>query len=209
MAEQLPQAEYLRVVRPGLGTKVARRPAESESCAHKTQSLPFCSKDYEKARMPPGSAVILEDARRTGLYRLYTRRNCHHVNTHDPLKAIGLVANVDDQVVLTIQAAINYLTKYMGKLGTGHTATSRIGGLLDDILCRMQDHETMTVTSLLSKLFIHTAVPRSNMLLGGLAHPVRFSPCAVQPFFREPKCQGATRIKRFASHTKQGVKTPQ
>ena len=81
------------------------------------------------------------------------------MNTHDPLKAIGLVANVDDQVVLTIQAAINYLTKYMGKLGTGHTATSRIGGLLDDILCRMQDHETMTVTSLLSKLFIHTAVP--------------------------------------------------
>ena len=99
VAEQLPQAEYLRVVRPGLGTKVARRPAESESCAHKTQSLPFCSKDYEKARMPPGSAVILEDARRKGLYRLYTRRNCHHVNTHDPLKAIGLVANVDDQVV--------------------------------------------------------------------------------------------------------------
>ena len=91
VAEQLPQAEYLRVVRSGLGTKVARRPAESESCAHKTQSLPFCSKDYEKARMPPGSAVILEDARRKGLYRLYTRRNCHHVNTHDPLKAIGLV----------------------------------------------------------------------------------------------------------------------
>ena len=159
VVDQLPQAEYLRVVRPGLGPKVARRPAEHESCAHKMQSLPFCSKDYEKARMPPGSAVILEDSRRKGLYRLYTRRNCHHVNTHDPLKAIGLVANVDDQVVLTIQAAINYLTKYMGKLGTGHTATSRIGGLLDDILCRMHDHETMTVTSLLSKLFIHTAVP--------------------------------------------------
>ena len=156
---QLPEAEYLCVARPGLGTKVARRPKESESCAHKTQSLPFCSKDYEKARMAPGRAAILEDPRRKGLYRLYPRRNCHHVNTHDPLKAIGLVANVDDQVVLTIQAAINYLTKYMGKLGTGHTATSRIGGLLDDILCRMQDHETMTVTSLLSKLFIHTAVP--------------------------------------------------
>ena len=156
---QLPEAEYLCVARPGLGTKVARRPGEGDSCAHKTQSLPFCNKDYEKARMGPGRAAILEDSRRKGLYRLYPRRNCHHVNTHDPLKAIGLVANVDDQVVLTIQAAINYLTKYMGKLGTGHTATSRIGGLLDDILCRMQDHETMTVTSLLSKLFIHTAVP--------------------------------------------------
>ena len=117
---QLPEAEYLCVVRPGLGTKVARRPKETESCAHKTQSLPFCSKDYEKARMAPGQGAILEDSRRKGLYRLYTRRNCHHVNTHDPLKAIGLVANVDDQVVLTIQAAINYLTKYMGKLGTGH-----------------------------------------------------------------------------------------
>ena len=109
--------------------------------------------------MAPGRAAILEDPKRKGLYRVHTRRNCHHVNSHDPLKAMALVANVDDQVVLTIQAAINYLTKYMGKLGTGHTATSRIGGLLDDILCRMQDHDTMTVTPLLSKLFIHTAVP--------------------------------------------------
>ena len=157
--ENMPQAEYLRVVRPGLGSKVARRPAEHESCARKTQTYAFCSKDYEKSRMPPGKGVILEDPRRKGLYRLYARRNCHHVNTHDPLKAMGLVANVDDQVVLTIQAAVNYLTKYMGKLGSGHTATSRIGGLLDDILCRMRDDETMTVTSLLSKLFIHTAVP--------------------------------------------------
>ena len=159
ITDKLPAAEYLKVVRCGLGGTVAKRPAESESCAQKTHSLAFCSKDYEKARMKPGAGIILEDARRKGLYRLYTRRNCHHVNTHDPLKAMGLVANVDDQVVLTIQAAINYLTKYMGKLGTGHTATSRIGGLLDDILCKMQDHETMTVTSLLSKLFIHTAVP--------------------------------------------------
>ena len=157
--ENMPQAEYLRVVRPGLGSKVARRPAEHESCARKTQTYAFCSKDYEKSRIPPGKGVILEDPRRKGLYRLYARRNCHHVNTHDPLKAMGLVANVDDQVVLTIQAAVNYLTKYMGKLGSGHTATSRIGGLLDDILRRMRDDETMTVTSLLSKLFIHTAVP--------------------------------------------------
>ena len=159
ITDKLPAAEYLTVIRPGLGSNVAKRPAESESCSQKTQTVFFCGKDFEKPRMQPGTGLILEDSRRKGLYRLYTRRNCHHVNTHDPLKAIGLVANVDDQVVLTIQAAINYLTKYMGKLGSGHTATSRIGGLLDDILCRMQDHETMTVTSLLSKLFIHTAVP--------------------------------------------------
>ena len=53
----------------------------------------------------------------------------------------------------------------------------------------------MTVTSLLSKhSFIHTAVPASNMLLGGLAHLVRFSPCVVQPFFCESKCQRATYV---------------
>ena len=143
----------------------------------------------------------LEDARRKGLYRLYTSRNCHHVNTHDPLKAIGLVANVDDQVVLTIQAAINYLTKYMGKLGTGHTATSRIGGLLDDILCRMQDHETMTVTSLLSKPLIHTAFPDQICSLEAWHILFDFPRVLSSRFFCESKCQGATSIKRFASHT--------
>ena len=72
---------------------------------------------------------------------------------------MGLVANVDDQVVLTVQAAVNYLTKYLGKIGGGHSAQSRISGLIDDIVCRMGDRETMTVASLLSKLFIHSAVP--------------------------------------------------
>ena len=102
---------------------------------------------------------ILEDSRRKSLFRLYTRRNCHHLNTHDPLKAMGLVANVDDQVVLTVQAAVNYLTKYLGKLGGGHSAQSRISALIDDIVCRMSDRESMTVASLLAKLFIHSAVP--------------------------------------------------
>eukprot|EP00435_Cladocopium_sp_Y103_P007326 s4938_g2.t1 len=109
--------------------------------------------------MPPGRGAIVEDPRRKGVYRLYTRRNCHHVNTHDPLKAMGLVANGDDQVVLTVQASVNYLTKYMGKLGGGHTATGRIGSLIDSMICKMRDTETMTVAALLSKLFIHAAVP--------------------------------------------------
>ena len=109
--------------------------------------------------MLPGMGAILEDSRRKSLFRLYTRRNCHHLNTHDPLKAMGLVANVDDRVVLTVQAAVNYLTKYLGKIGGGHSAQSRISGLIDDIVCRMGDRETMTVASLLSKLFIHSAVP--------------------------------------------------
>ena len=47
----------------------------------------------------------------------------------------------------------------MGKLGGGHSAQSRISGLIDDIVCRMGDRDTMTVASLLSKLFIHSAVP--------------------------------------------------
>ena len=151
--------EQLKILRPGLGSKIARKPGEKESCAQKQHGHTYCGKDYEKPRLLPGMGSILEDPRRKALFRLYTRRNCHHLNTHDPLKAMGLVANVDDQVVLTVQAAVNYLTKYVGKLGGGHSAQSRISGLIDDIVCRMADRDTMTVASLLSKLFIHSAVP--------------------------------------------------
>ena len=40
-----------------------------------------------------------------------------------------------------------------------HIASGRIGGLIDDVVCKMRDAETMTVASLLSRLFIHAAVP--------------------------------------------------
>ena len=50
------------------------------------------------------------------------------------------MANVDDQVVLTCQAAVNYLTKYMGKLGGGHSGSGRIGGLIDDIVLSHAGH---------------------------------------------------------------------
>ena len=151
--------ERLKVLQVGLGPKVAKRPGAKDSCVRKQHQQVYCGKDYEKPRMLPGRGCILEDPRRKALYRLYTRRNCHHMNTHDPLKAMGLVANVDDQVVLTVQAAVIYLTKYLGKLGGGHTASGRIGGLIDEIISKMQDTETMSVASLLSKLFIHAAVP--------------------------------------------------
>ena len=64
---QLPEAEYLCVARPGLGPKVARRPAESETCAHRTQSLPFCNKDFEKdpRMVPPKRKGDLELRRKT------------------------------------------------------------------------------------------------------------------------------------------------
>ena len=151
--------ERLQVLRPGLGPQGCRRPGAKEKCGQQRQGQIISGKDYEKARILPGAGAILEDPRRKALYRLYTRRNCHHLNMHDPLKAMGLVANVDDQVVLTCQAAVNYLTKYMGKLGGGHSGSGRIGGLIDDIVCRMRGTDTMTVSSLLSKLFIHAAVP--------------------------------------------------
>ena len=151
--------ERLKVLQAGIGPKVAKRPGAKDSCVRKQHQQVYCGKDYEKPRMLPGRGCILEDPRRKALFRLYTRRNCHHMNTHDPLKPMGLVANVDDQVVLTVQAAVNYLTKYLGKLGGGHTASGRIGGLIDDIISKMQDTETMSVASLLSKLFIHAAVP--------------------------------------------------
>jgi endonuclease/exonuclease/phosphatase family metal-dependent hydrolase len=100
------QAKRLDLVRPGLGKEVAKRPARTESCAKETGSsgLCHCGKDYEKTRMVPGSGVILEDEIRKHLYRLYTRRNGHTMNSHDPLELTGLVANDDKQVVLTIQA---------------------------------------------------------------------------------------------------------
>ena len=151
--------ERVKVLQAGIGSAVARRPGAKESCVRKQGQAVYCGKDYEKPRMLPGRGCILEDPRRKTLFRLYTRRNCHRMNTHDPLKAMGLVANVDDQAVLTVQAAVNYLTKYMGKIGGGHTASGRIGDLIDDIISKMQDTESMTVASLLSKLFIHAAVP--------------------------------------------------
>ena len=102
----------------------------------------------------------MEDGRRKGLYRLRGLCNCHHLNTHNPLKAMGLVANVDDQVVLTAQAAVNYLTKYIGKLGGGQPAAPKMSSYIDEVICNMPDDQEMTVASLLSRLCIHAAVPQ-------------------------------------------------
>jgi endonuclease/exonuclease/phosphatase family metal-dependent hydrolase len=110
------QAQRSDLVRPGLGKEVARRPARTESCAKEFGSggLCYCGKDYEKSRMRPGSAVMLEDEVRRALYRLYTRRNGHVMNSHDPLELTGLVANADKQVILTIQVSCLYCRSYIG-----------------------------------------------------------------------------------------------
>ena len=79
------EAESLIVSRPGLGREVAKQPSSKENCAKHQRAHECCGKDYEKARMPPGFGAVL--------FRLYARRNCHHVSTH-PLKAMGLAANV-------------------------------------------------------------------------------------------------------------------
>lgn len=65
------EEESLMLCRPGLGREVARRPGEKESCAKQQRSHVYCGKDYEKARMPPGTGTIMEDVRRKGLYRLH------------------------------------------------------------------------------------------------------------------------------------------
>ena len=92
---------------------------------------------------------------------------------------MGLVANVDDQVVLTVQAAVNYLTKYIGKLGGGQSAASKMSSYIDEIICKMPDDQEMTVASLLSRLFIHAAVPQEILLLGGVARAAGFAARAL------------------------------
>ena len=153
--------------RPGIGNNVGRRPLSNESCAKELfagdregiSNSCYCGKDFEKARMMPGTAAILEDLVKKELFRLYTRRNCHSMNSHDPLVAIGLGANTDEQVILTLHAMIKYLTKYLSKLGPASTVEGRVGSFIDEIVSKMKDNETMTVASMLSKLFIHAAVP--------------------------------------------------
>jgi hypothetical protein len=44
-------------------------------------------------------------------------------------------------------------------MGGGQNPAARVGTYVDEIISRMRDGETMTVVSLLSKLFIHTSVP--------------------------------------------------
>ena len=53
------------------------------------------------------------------------------------------------------------MCKYITKYGAGMSVTARIASLLDDIVSRVPDGKTMTVSSLISKAFIATAVPAS------------------------------------------------
>ena len=153
------EAERLLVCRPGLGRE-ARDALATKSRAPSIRGLrSTAAKTTRRLARRPASGAIMEDPRRKGLRWLYGRRNCHHLNTPDPLKAMGLAANVDDQV-LTVRAAVNYLTKYIGKLGGGQSAVSKVSSCVEETISKMPDEQEMTVASLLSKLFIHAAVPQ-------------------------------------------------
>ena len=51
-------AEEIKILRPGLGSKVARRPNERESCSQKQHSHVYCGKDYENPRLLMGSIFL-------------------------------------------------------------------------------------------------------------------------------------------------------
>ena len=41
--------EQLKILRPGLGSKIARKPGEKESCAQKQHGHTYCGKDYTRS----------------------------------------------------------------------------------------------------------------------------------------------------------------
>ena len=66
---------------------------------------------------------------------------------------------MDAQTVLTAKGAADYVAKYISKYGAGSSVAARIGSILDDIITRQPENKTMTITQLMSKAFIATAVP--------------------------------------------------
>ena len=62
---------------------------------------------------------INEDPRRRDLYRLWMARNCHFLNNFVPIILLAMLSNMDFQAVLSKDAVIEYLTKYLTKSGQG------------------------------------------------------------------------------------------
>ena len=73
----------------------------------------YCGKCFEKPRIPPGKAALIEDERRRDLWRLGLQRNTPYVNGFMPLLAGHLLANMDAQVVVTLKGAVDYVAKYI------------------------------------------------------------------------------------------------
>ena len=149
------------------GHGVARRPTKLDSCAKMEPSTAhdaggpkfYCGKGFEKPRIPPGEAAIIEDERRKDLWRLFLPRNSPYLNGYMALVILFLCANMDAQVVVTAKGAADYVAKYISKYGAGQSVNARIASLIDDIITRLPEDKKTTIASVMSKAFIATAVP--------------------------------------------------
>ena len=149
------------------GRGVARRPTKLDSCAKMEPSTAhdacgpkyYCGKGFEKPRIPPGEAAIIEDERRKDLWRLFLPRNSPYLNGYMALVILYLCANMDAQVVVTAKGAADYVAKYISKYGAGQSVNARIASLIDDIITRLPEEKKSTIASVMSKAFIATAVP--------------------------------------------------
>jgi hypothetical protein len=119
----------------------------------------YCGKGFEKPRIPPGEAAIIEDERRKDLWRLFLPRNSPYLNGYMALVILYLCANMDAQVVVTAKGAADYVAKYISKYGAGQSVNARIASLIDDIITRLPEEKKSTIASVMSKAFIATAVP--------------------------------------------------
>ena len=103
------------------GHGVSRRPSKHQACAKVELSTVhdaagptyYCGKCFEKPRIPPGKAALIEDERRRDLWRLGLQRNSPYINGFIPLLAGHLLANMDAQVVVTLKGAVDYVAKYL------------------------------------------------------------------------------------------------
>ena len=151
------------------GLRVCRRPTRCQACAKVEPStahdaggpLYYCGKCFEKPRIPPDEAALVEDERRRNLWRLCMSRNSKYINGHIPVVAIFLGANMDAQAVVTTKGAADYVAKYISKYGSGQSVNARIGSLLDDIITKLPEGKKTTVASILAKAFVATSVPDS------------------------------------------------
>ena len=90
----------------GGGHGVARRPTKFAACAKVEPSTAhdaggpcyYCSKCFEKPRIPAGDAALLEDERRRDLWRLGLPRNTPIMNCIVVLLALWLCANKDTKL---------------------------------------------------------------------------------------------------------------
>ena len=100
------------------------RPSKDQPCAaveheHSSRETISCNKLFPRKRIDPGLEEIAEDPRRRQLFRLWLTRNCHFLNNYVPIVLLLMVSNMDFQATLTLDAVIEYMTKYMTKAGQG------------------------------------------------------------------------------------------